>query len=190
MARDSDLVLRVQRGDAEAFADLARGIGPRLLGVAYSILRDRPLAEDASQQALVRIWRKVPRLRDPSRFDAWSYRIVVRECYAQAKRQRHWSSVDDLPADREPVATDPYHRIADRDELERGFRRLSMDHRAVLVLHHFLDLTLDETAAVLGIPVGTVRSRLYYATQGLRAALAADGRTDGHALAPSGGITR
>ena len=100
------------------------------------------------------------------------------------------ATVEDLPADREPVAADAYRAVADRDELERGFQRLSMDHRAVLVLHYFLDLTLDETAAVLGIPVGTVRSRLHYGMQGLRAALDADSRADRLALAASGGITR
>jgi RNA polymerase sigma-70 factor (ECF subfamily) len=132
----------------------------------------------------------VPRLRDPARFDAWTYRIVVRECYAQAKHRRRLSSVEDLPQDREPVSPDAYGTVTDRDRLERGFRRLSMDHRVVLVLHHCLDLTLDETAAALGIPVGTVRSRLHYAMRALRAALEADDRIDRPSIAVSQGVTR
>ena len=190
MATDAGLVVRVQEGDGEAFTDLATGIGPRLLGIAFGVLRDRSLAEDATQQALVQVWRKVPRLREPSNFDAWSYRIVVRECYAQARRNRPWTSVEDLPQDRQPVSPDAYGNVTDRDQLERGFRRLTMDHRVVLVLHHLLDLTLDETAAVLDIPVGTVRSRLHYAMRALRAAVEADDRIDRPSMAVPKGATR
>jgi RNA polymerase sigma-70 factor (ECF subfamily) len=190
MPTDASLVVRVQQGDGVAFTDLALGIGPRLIGVAYGILRDRPLAEDATQQALVQIWRKLPRLRDPAKFDSWSCRLLVRECYAQARRWPRWSSTEVLVADREPVAPDALGAVADRDQLERGYRQLSMDHRVVLVLHHFLDLTLDETAAVLDVPVGTVRSRLHYAMQGLRAALEADSRSERPSLAATGGVTR
>ena len=117
MATDASLVVRVQQGDGAAFTDLATGIGPRLLGIAFGILRDRSLAEDATQQALVQVWRKVPRLRDPARFEAWSYRIVVRECYAQARHRRRFASVEDLPQDREPVSPDAYGTVADRDRL-------------------------------------------------------------------------
>jgi RNA polymerase sigma-70 factor (ECF subfamily) len=173
---DTSLVVRSQRGDDAAFTDLSLSIGPRLLDIAFSILRERPLAEDATQQALLQIWRKLPRLRDPAKFEAWSYRVLVRACYAEARRIPRWMSDEAVQSDRQPVGADVYGAVADRDQLERGFRRLPVDHRVVIVLHHLLDLTLDETAEVLGIPVGTVRSRLYYAMAGLRAALEADAR--------------
>jgi RNA polymerase sigma-70 factor (ECF subfamily) len=173
---DTELIGRAQHGDEEAFASLAVGVGDRLHAVAHRILRDTDLAEDATQQALLTIWRDLPSLRDPARFDAWSYRLLVRACYAEARRTHHWApNLRLLPVD-EPTDTEGLGAVVDRDQLERGFRRLSIDHRAVVVLHHYLDLPLDEVADVLGVPVGTVRSRLHHAMRGLRAALDADAR--------------
>ena len=172
---DADLIGRAQRGDEEAFASLAVAVGDRLHAVAHRILRDTDLAEDATQQALLAIWRDLPRLRDAARFDAWSYRLLVRACYAEARRVRHWSpNLHIVPTD--APAEEDLSSVVDRDQLERGFRRLSIDHRAVVVLHHYLDLPLDSVADVLGVPIGTVRSRLHHAMRGLRAALEADAR--------------
>jgi RNA polymerase sigma-70 factor (ECF subfamily) len=173
---DSELVTRAQRGDEEAFVSLVMAVGDRLHAVAHRILRDTDLAEDATQQALLSIWRDLPTLRDPARFEAWSYRLLVRACYAEARRSRTWApNLRLLPAD-EPMGADALHAVIDRDQLERGFRRLSIDHRAVVVLHHYLALPLSEVAEALGVPEGTVRSRLHYAMRGLRAALDADAR--------------
>ena len=172
---DTDLVVQAQRGDEEAFASLAVAVGGRLHAVAHRILRDLDLAEDATQQALLSIWQDLPQLRDPARFEAWSYRLLVRACYAEARRNRSWQPGLRLVDTDTPMA-DSSASVADRDQLERGFRRLSIDHRAVVVLHHYLDFTLDEIAEALGVPVGTVRSRLHYAMRGLRAALDADAR--------------
>src|SRR5918996_230322 len=174
---DTDLVIRAQRGDEEAFASLAVAVGDRLHAVSHRILRDIDLAEDATQQALLAIWRDLPTLRDPARFDAWSYRLLVRACYAEGRRSRSWTpNLRLLPAD-EPVTGDALGSVIDRDQLERGFRRLSIDHRAVVVLHHYQDMSLSEVADALGVPEGTVRSRLHYAMRGLRAALDADARS-------------
>jgi RNA polymerase sigma-70 factor (ECF subfamily) len=173
---DRDLVIRAQNGDEEAFASLAVAAGDRLHAVAHRILRDIDLAEDATQQALLNVWRDLPRLRDPARFDAWSYRLLVRACYSEARRTRRWApNLQLLPVDI-PTDAEGLGMVVDRDQLERGFRRLSIDHRAVVVLRHYLDLPLDEVADVLGVPVGTVRSRLHHAMRGLRAALEADAR--------------
>ncbi len=173
---DPELIGRAQRGDEEAFASLAVAAGDRLHAVAHRILRDTDLAEDATQQALLSIWRDLPQLRDPARFDAWSYRLLVRACYAEGRRTRQWRpNLRALPAI-ETGGADGMSSVVDRDQLERGFRWLSIDHRAVVVLHHYLDLPLDEVADVLGVPVGTVRSRLHYAMRALRAALEADAR--------------
>jgi RNA polymerase sigma-70 factor (ECF subfamily) len=170
---DAELIERAQRGDQQAFASLAVAAGDRLHAVAHRILRDTDLAEDATQQALLTIWQKLPQLRDPARFDAWSYRLLVRACYAEGRRTRQWApNLRVIEADLRDAADD----VADRDQIERGFRRLSLDHRAVVVLHHYLDLSFEEVAEILGVPTGTVRSRLHHAMRGLRAALDADAR--------------
>jgi len=173
---DADLVIRAQHGDEEAFASLAVAVGDRLHAVSHRILRDIDLAEDATQQALLAIWRDLPTLRDPARFDAWAYRLLVRACYAEGRRTSHWTpNLRILQVD-EPAAADALSLVVDRDQLERGFRRLSIEHRAVVVLHHYLDLSLEAIAEILGVPIGTVRSRLHHAMRGLRAALDADAR--------------
>ncbi len=168
------LVERARAGDEEAFASLARGAGDRLLAIAYRILRDLALAEDAVQQTLVLAWRELPSLRDVDRFDAWLRRLLVHACYREARRGRRWAAnVRVLPIS-EPSAHDAgLASVVARDQLERGFRRLPADQRAVFVFHHYLGLTLPEVADELGVPLGTVKSRLHYATNSLRAALEA-----------------
>jgi RNA polymerase sigma-70 factor (ECF subfamily) len=173
---DTDLVIQAQRGDKAAFAELASGIADRYLAVARRILRDLNLAEDATQQALLAIWQDIPQLRDPEHFEAWSYRLLVRACYAESRKQRRWAPNIRLLTSDEPQVGEGLSPILDRDELEGGFRRLSIDHRTVVVLHHYLDMPLERVAEVLGVPTGTVYSRLHYAMRSLRAALEADSR--------------
>lgn len=175
-----DIVQRAARGDQEAYEALVRLASDRLYAIAYRILRDQYLAEDALQQTLVTIWNELPRLRDPDRFDAWSYRLIVRASTAEARRERRGQHVPLLPDDADVSrAADDYRAVADRDQLERGFRKLTPDQRAILVLQHFMGLPLAEIADVLGIPVGTAGSRLHYATRALRAAIEADTRPVG-----------
>ena len=167
---------RPRRGDQEAFAILARTRGGVLFGIARRILRDVGLAEDAVQQALVIAWRELPRLRDPERFDAWLQRTLVHACYAESRRRRAWmSNIQVLPIDG-PAGPDALASLADRDEVERGFRRLPPEQRAILVLHHYLGLGLNEIGEVLDVPAGTARSRLHYAHRAMRALLEADAR--------------
>jgi RNA polymerase sigma-70 factor (ECF subfamily) len=172
----TELVVLAQRGDEEAFASLAVSVGNRLHAIAHRVLRDADLADDATQQALLAIWRDLPQLRDPARFEGWAYRLLVRACYVEGKKTRRWApNLRVMPLDIVDAADD-VASVADRDQLERAFRLLSMDHRAVVVLHHYLDLSLNEVADTLGVPVGTVRSRLFYAMRALRAAIDADAR--------------
>ena len=173
---DPRLVERAQKGDASAFEALATRAHPRLQRVAVGVLRDPDVAEDAVQQALLTIWRDLRRLRDPSHFEGWSYRLLLRRCYAEAKRRPRWVPDGELDERDEPVAGDEFRTVVVRDELERAFRRLSIDHRAVVVLHHLMDLPVESVADVLGIPVGTVKSRLNRAMSCLRAAIEADAR--------------
>jgi RNA polymerase sigma-70 factor (ECF subfamily) len=173
---DQDLVVRVQQGDEGAFEALATADYPRLHRVAYGVLGEPAAAEDATQQALLDVWRRLRRLRDPAKYEAWSYRLLVRACYAEAKRRPRWVPSDELLPAQEPRALDAYAVVADRDQLERGFRHLSMDHRVVLVLRFLLGLTPDEVAEAVGISRWTVYSRLRAAMKAMRAALEADAR--------------
>lgn len=167
---DRDVVERARSGDQEAFADLVHQISDTLLGVARRILRDPGLAEDVLQNALLTIWRKLPHLRDADRFEGWAFRILVHACYADAPRNRRWASTIRVLHTDVASSVDDIQKISDRDELDQAFRRLPLDQRAVFVLHHHVGLPLVEVAETLGIPDGTARSRLHYATRALRAA--------------------
>ena len=171
-----DLVERAMAGDHGAFSELARASIGRLYAAARLILRDDGRAEDATQEALVAAWRDLSALRDPDRFDAWLHRLLVRACYREARRGRRRWAIEMEIRPVEGSEPDPALDLADRDQLERGFRRLDPDQRAVLVLHYYLGLSLDEVGYALGVPPGTVRSRLHRATQAMRAALDADTR--------------
>jgi len=169
-----DIVERAMRGDREAFGVLVVHTSDRLYAIATRILRDAELAEDALQSALLTAWRQLPTLRDPDRFEAWVRRLLVHACYAEARRRRTWAAnVRVLPVDG-PAAPDMLVSVADRDALDRAFRRLTIEQRAVFVLHHHVGLQLVEIAETLGVPAGTARSRLHYATRALRAAVEAD----------------
>ena len=174
---DRPLVEAARSGDEEAFASIARGAADRLFAVAFRILRDVGRAEDAVQVTLITAWRELPELREVERFDAWIHRILVHACYAEAARARRWLSNVRLLTVEEPTAPDTAHTVATRDALDRGFRRLPPEQAAVFVLHHYLGWPLAEVSATIGVPLGTVKSRLHYATSTLRGALEADLRT-------------
>jgi RNA polymerase sigma factor (sigma-70 family) len=172
-----ELVALAREGDHDAFSTLAGSSIDRLYGIARFILGDAERAEDAVQDALVVAWRDLAGLRDLDRFDAWLYRLLVRTCYRQAGRDRRRSVVEMrlLPAhDHEQPGIEP--PVVDRDRIDRGMRRLSPDQRAVLVLHHHLGLELVEVAEIIGIPVGTAKSRLFRGMQAIRSSIEADDR--------------
>jgi RNA polymerase sigma-70 factor (ECF subfamily) len=147
----------------------------RLVGTAGLILRDADAADDAVQDSLVRAWRDLPGLRDPNRFDAWLYRVLVRSCGDQHRRMRRHRH-DPLPVDASRTAPDSSQLVADRDELALAIGRLSVEHRIVVVLHYYLGLSQPEIAEATGQPIGTVKSRLSRAVDFLRAELAAQSR--------------
>jgi len=168
------LVERAREGDEVAFSELVDLDGDRCYAIAYRILRDVERAQDAVQQAFLLAWRELPKLRDVDRFEVWLHRLVVNACYEEFRRYRRWSTnVRALPADG-PSGADTTVSVDDRDSLERAFRRLSPEHRAVVVLHHHAGVPLASIAEVTGVPLGTVKSRLHYATRILRGALASD----------------
>jgi len=170
------LVEQAKRGDREAFDSLARLTGDRCMAIAFRILRDFDHADDAVQVALLTAWRDIRALRDPALFEPWLHRILTNACYTEARRRRRWSEqIRILPV--EPVhGPDEYLTVELRDQLEHAFRRLTVEQRAVLVFHHYLGLPLPEVAERLGIPLGTVKSRMHHAKRALRAGLDADAR--------------
>ena len=175
-----ELVALARNGDREAFSALAASVVDRLYATAMLILRDHSMADDATQETIVLAWRDLPSLRDPDRFDAWLRRLLVNACRDEGRRHRRRRPEITLLPIHEPVIGDSSAELADRDALERGFRRLVPEERAVIVLHHYLDLPLPEVAATLRIPLGTAKSRLYRGLKEMRAALDADARPGPH----------
>lgn len=171
-----ELVQRAQAGDQAAFDQLVAQMLDRVYAVAYRILGNGAQAEDATQRALVLAWQRLPTLRDPSRFEGWVHRILVNECRNEFRDRRKSGTHLDVDDGWHPAPGDAYAAVDARDALDRAFGRLSADHRAVLVLRHYLMLSSAEIAAALGVPQGTVHSRLHYATEALRSALEADAR--------------
>jgi RNA polymerase sigma-70 factor (ECF subfamily) len=172
-----DLVNRARSGDREAFSQLAAASFAQLFRTARLILRDDDLAADAVQDALLSAWVHIRAVREPDRFEAWLRRLLVHACYREARRagRRRIMEIHVIPPD--SLATDDLQRTtAVRDQLERGLRRLSIEQRAVLVVHHWLGLSDLEAAVVLDVPRGTYKSRLNRATTALRAVLEADDR--------------
>jgi RNA polymerase sigma factor (sigma-70 family) len=172
------LVERAMHGDEAAFDDLVGQVGDHLHSVARRILRDPYLAEDATQRALLDTWQNLPRLRDPDRFEAWAYRLLVNACNAEARRERRHRGNLRLLASDGPVVPDAASHIAIQHQLDQAFRRLGVEHRTVVVLIHYVGLSSTEAAEAMGTPVGTVRSRLHYALKYLREAVEADARLE------------
>jgi RNA polymerase sigma-70 factor (ECF subfamily) len=172
---DRYLVEQAQRGDREAFTTLAFELSDRLFAVAHRILRDFDAAGDALQVTLLRIWQDLPGLRDADLIEGWAYRILVRACHDQLRRQRRRAPILDVlpPPTAEPGPDDA---VADRDQLDRAFQRLTAEQRAAIVLQYYRGFTLQEIADTLGVPIGTVRSRIHYAKRAMRSAIEADAR--------------
>jgi RNA polymerase sigma-70 factor (ECF subfamily) len=170
-----ELVARAGRGDHDAFAVLVRGSLARLDAIARLILRDAELARDAVQEALIRAWRDLPRLREPERFDAWLHRLTVNACIdATRTHRRRVVEVELTPLVRHPWVGDGVAVLADRDVLDSALSRLPPEQRALIVLRYYLDLTLPDAAEIMGIPLGTAKSRQHRALGTLRALVAPD----------------
>src|SRR5262245_22592157 len=171
------------QGDREAFSAIVQLTHARLYRTACLILRDPDLAADAVQDALVSAWVDARAIRDPERFEAWLNRLLVRSCFRVAKRTRRRATIElpMLPIDL-PAADRELAMVAVRDEIGQAFARLTPEHRAVLVAHHYLGLSDDEGAVLLDIPPVTYKSRLQRATDALRAAL--DPASRGGTVAP------
>ena len=161
------LVLAARSGDAAAFASLVHAETPAAYRLALSIVRSPAEAEDAVQEAFLRAWRDIGKLRETESWPAWFRRLTVRSALDQTRRRPRVREVDlelatDIPG--VEVAVHP----ADRLELVAAFDRLSPDDRAILALRFYADLEIPDAAAALGIPLGTAKSRLHRALGRLR----------------------
>ncbi|HYC07238.1 MAG TPA: RNA polymerase sigma factor [Candidatus Binatia bacterium] len=162
---------RASRGDHDAFGVLVGGHLARLDAAARLILRDPELARDAVQEATLRAWKNLRGLRDPDRLGAWLHRLTVNACLDIARKRRGRSFEVELTSLNDAPVPDPTSRVADMLYVERMLAGVDPAQRAVVVLHYYLDLTLPETAAMLGIPVGTAKSRLNRALDAMRIAV-------------------
>ena len=179
---DAEVVRRARGGDREAFDLVILAVIDRLFAIARLSLRDMDAAEDAVQEALVRCWRDLPSLRDPNRFESWMYRLLMHAVVDQSRRSRRYQAkVRLLPT--EPSEPDASTEVADREVLEHAFRRLSVNQRTMVVLHHYVGLTVQDAAAALSIPVGTAKSRLFYGMEALRSVIDEDAASEGKVTA-------
>jgi RNA polymerase sigma-70 factor (ECF subfamily) len=166
-AVDVALVRRAQHGDHDAFATIVGGSIDRLFALAALMTRDPSLAEDAVQDAFARAWRDLPRLREPDRLDPWLSRLTVNASYDLLRRRKHVRQA--LPLEVAPAMIADWGSPVDRIDLAAAYGRLPPEQRAVVVLHYYLGLPLDEVAITLSVPPGTVRSRLNTALRSMRA---------------------
>lgn len=182
------LVERARRGDRHAFAELVRASGARLDATARLILRDPELAQDAVQETLIRAWRSLPGLRDPSAFDHWLHSLVANACLDLMRKRRRRVIEVELTEISEPPAPDTVGQVADRDLLDRVLARLEPEARAVVVLHLYLDLPLPRVAEMLGIPIGTAKSRLHRSLGAMRSSVSIEQVTSPGAAAMGGPV--
>jgi RNA polymerase sigma-70 factor (ECF subfamily) len=163
-------VLRAQAGDRAAFDELLQAVQSPLYRYIVSLTNDAALAEDILQEVFVLIYRKLGWLREPELFRAWAYRIATRETFKWLKREKHWQAQerDEEVLQAIPALPDEPFAAELLPQLPQLLARLSPASRAVIVLHYLHELTLEEIAAVLGVALGTVKSRLSYGLSSLR----------------------
>jgi RNA polymerase sigma-70 factor (ECF subfamily) len=154
----------------QAFQHLAGAALDASFRLAAHLVGDRSDAEDVVQEALTLAWRGWPGLRDRDRFAAWFERIVVNRAYERLRKRRRTLTAL-LPDEVVDRGADRLAAALDRDAIGRALDELSPDHRVVVVLRYWRDLPIEAIATMLGVPSGTVRSRLHYALLELRAAI-------------------
>ncbi|MGH2475888.1 MAG: RNA polymerase sigma factor, partial [Candidatus Limnocylindrales bacterium] len=175
------LVDRARYGDLDAFEEIVRARMDAVYRLSFAILGDEDDARDAAQETFVTAWRQIDRLRDADRFDGWLRRVAVNAA-RMVHRSRRRRGVREIPASRVGGVTDmpAVARPSDADAatLDLALRRLPIEQRSILALHHLEGRPLTDLALILEIPVGTVKSRLHAARQALQAAIDAEGRDE------------
>jgi RNA polymerase sigma-70 factor, ECF subfamily len=174
---DPVLVRRFQQGQEQAFAVLMERHERRVYNLAYRMLGSPEDARDATQDAFLSCFRHLAKFRGDSSFSTWLHRIALNACYDALRRRRDTTSLEDRTVDPMPVA-DHADRAAAATDVQRALLGVPPDFRAVLVMHELQDLPLEDIAATLGLPVGTVKSRLHRGRVALGRILSG-GRADG-----------
>jgi RNA polymerase sigma-70 factor (ECF subfamily) len=161
---------------AAAFRRLADGHLDAAYHLAHAILRNPSEAQDATHDAFEQAWRKWGTLRDPARFEHWFDRILVNTCRNRIRYSGRRQATD-ISVELAIATGDPFREAHDRDVLGNAIATLSLEHRLVVALRYYRDLPVEEIASRVGIPVGTVQSRLHYALKRLHDVIdAADAR--------------
>ena len=176
---EPQLIEAARRGDREAFDAIVRTRLDTVYRTAFTILGNDSDAQDATQETFVAAWRNLPSLREADRFDAWLRRITINACRMAIRRRGTVREISiDLPDTQQPMSAGagPASLAAEAEVFDRAFARLSVDDRAILVLHHHEELGVAEIAERLGIPIGTVKSRLHRARGALQRALDRENR--------------
>jgi RNA polymerase sigma-70 factor (ECF subfamily) len=159
-SEEAELIRRCQAGDAEAFAPIVSEHRHRLVDLAFRMLGDRDEAESVAQDAFVRAFERIGSFRGDCRIGTWLYRITVNECLMQRRRARPTASLEAHDRACPGGWSNDDTRIEAADRVGRILPLLSDPLRAVLVMREMHEMTYDEIAAALAVPVGTVRSRL------------------------------
>ena len=160
---------------AIAFVELAERHLDASYRLARAILHDPADAEDATHDAVVTAWRQFSRLRDPAHFEGWFHRILVNTCRNRLARAGRWQSQNEAPD--WAASGDAFGQADDRDVIGIALRQLRPEHRVVVALRFYRDLSVDQIARQLGVRPGTVHSRLHYAMKRLAALIdAADAK--------------
>ena len=175
MADSRPTVVEQPSERAEAFLRLADDHLDAAYRLARAILRDATEAQDATHDAFEQAWRKWSTLRDPARFEPWFDRILVNTCRDRLRTTRRHAT--DISAEVAISAGDQFAQAHDRDLLFKAIATLPPEHRVVIALRYYRDMTVESIASLLDIPAGTVHSRLHYALKRLHAAIdTADGK--------------
>lgn len=162
-ATDKELVDRVVAGDREAFDDIMRTHEDRVFSVCLRILGDREKALDATQETFLTVFRKAAQFKGESALGTWIYRIAVNTCYDQLRKAKR-NRADQLPDyvdPSDPAAEDAIESAGLRPEIELALATLPQEFRSAVVLSDLEGLSMGETAEALGVPVGTVKSRVF-----------------------------
>lgn len=174
---ETALVSRCRAGDAEAFRTLVEKHSRVLFGTAYLMTRDRGLAEDAVQVALVQMWKKLPSLRRSGSLKAWLVRIVINEVNQLHRKKRlptvSLEQAPEIPDDPPDVETMLF-RNEEHQRLKQALETLSVEQREAVILRYYSDLTVPEVASVMGEREGTIKSRLSRALDKLGEVLCKD----------------
>jgi len=171
---DAELIKQCLQGQTAAFRELYRHYQGPVRSTLFQLCGGEEL-DDLVQEVFLRAWKGLPKFRQSAQFSTWLYRIAWNVATDRRRTLGQARSQPPLPSVDPPGEASPLHQLHYEDLVQRGLQALSLDHRAVLVLHDLEDLPQQEVASILNVPVGTVKSRLHHARAALRQSLQQEG---------------